>query len=230
MKLKIIAVLLIVSGIFVLFYPTLAEKYHDNQQQEIVREWKNSMQNISTGDEVVEESQQSRLSANNTSESDGVEKAADDSESEENANSKLDSDPNAEGILMIDKIDFTQPILYGATVKNLNTTVASVENTGKAGEIGNYAVAGHRNRTYGRNFNRLDEIEQGDKIQVNNGKELFEYTVTEKLYVKPEEVWVLEPNGKDREITLITCHPMVNPTHRIIVKGKIIEEPSASSL
>ncbi len=26
---------------------------------------------------------------------------------------------------------------------------------------------------------------------------------------------------QDREITLITCHPMVRPTERLIVKGKI---------
>ncbi|SMF73417.1 sortase A [Paenibacillus uliginis N3/975] len=221
MKIKITAVLLIVFGIFILFYPTLAEKYHDNQQEKIVREWQNSMQNISNGDESVEESQQSRISVSNTSAANESESSEEDSESKENASSKLSSYPNAEGILTIEKIDLLQPILHGATQKNLNTTVASVENTGRAGEIGNYAVAGHRNRTYGRNFNRLDEIEKGDKIQVNNGEELYEYTVTEKLYVKPEEVWVLDPNGKDKEITLITCHPMVNPTHRIIVKGKI---------
>ncbi|MGM1048311.1 MAG: class D sortase [Bacillota bacterium] len=221
MKIKITAVLLIVFGMFILFYPTLAEKYHDNQQEKIVREWQNSMQNISNGDESVEESQQSRISVSNTSAAYESESSEEDSESKENASSNLSSYPNAEGILMIEKIDLLQPILHGATQKNLNTTVASVENTGRAGEIGNYAVAGHRNRTYGRNFNRLDEIEKGDKIQVNNGEKTFEYTVTEKLYVKPEEVWVLDPNGKDKEITLITCHPMVNPTHRIIVKGKI---------
>ena len=45
----------------------------------------------------------------------------------------------------------------------------------------------------------------------------------EKLYVKPEEVWVLNGNKTDKEVTLITCHPQVNPTHRLIIKGKIID-------
>lgn len=126
-----------------------------------------------------------------------------------------------EGMLIIDKIEFRQPILKGATQNNLNISVASVENTGKAGEIGNYAVAGHRNRSYGRNFNRLEEVETGDTIVVDSGEAQFEYVVTEKLYVYPEEVWVLYSNKKDKEITLITCHPMKNPTHRLIIKGKI---------
>lgn len=222
MKMKIVALLLIVTGIVVLFYPTMAEKYHDKQQEKIVREWQNSMHNINNGDDALEES--------SISETVKAQIAEDDSASDRNKDSNLSQYPNAEGLLMIDKINLKQPILHGATASNLNITLGSVENTGIAGEIGNYAVAGHRNRTYGRNFNRLDEIVIGDKIQVNNGSETFEYTVTEKLYVKPEEVQVLDPNGVDREITLITCHPMVNPTHRIIVKGKIIDPSVASSL
>lgn len=128
-----------------------------------------------------------------------------------------------EGILKIEKIKFSQPILKGATQNNLNISVASVENTGRAGEIGNYAIAGHRNRSFGRNFNRLEEVEIEDKIVVDIGDSQFEYTVTEKLYVYPEEVWVLYSNKEDKEITLITCHPMKNPTHRLIIKGKILE-------
>ncbi|WP_106766742.1 class D sortase [Paenibacillus faecalis] len=224
MKIKISAALLIVFGIFVLLYPTISEKYYESQQQKIASDWLTSMANISTGNEDVEPKALVNDNENNTEEAESDETA------EDRKDSSLSSyNPNAEGILMIEKINLRQPILRGATTNHLNISVASVENTGKAGEVGNYAVAGHRNRTYGRNFNRLDEMKKGDKIQVNNGEEQFEYTVTEKLYVKPEEVWVLEPNGKDKEITLITCHPMVNPTHRIIVKGKIMEEPKTET-
>ncbi|WP_054956534.1 class D sortase [Paenibacillus dakarensis] len=219
MKIKVAALLLIVTGAVVLFYPALAEKYHDRQKEQIIREWQNSMLNINNGEGAAE--------GNSASEAVKTETAEDDSASDRVSNL---GHPNAEGILIIDKINLMQPILHGATASNLNITLGSVENTGKAGEIGNYAVAGHRNHTYGRNFNRLDEIVVGDKVQVNNGTETFEYTVTEKLYVKPEEVEVLDPNGVDKEITLITCHPMVNPTHRIIVKGKIIDPSTASSL
>ena len=103
----------------------------------------------------------------------------------------------------------------------MNISVASMDHTGKAGEFGNYVIAGHRNYTYGRNFNRLDEVEVGDTIEVDTGKEQYKYIVEEKLYVKPQETWVLNDNKKSREITLITCHPMVNATHRLIIKGKI---------
>lgn len=211
MKVKIAALLLILAGISIIFYPTFIEKYHDRQQDEILSEWHKSMNNINNGEEQQGHNVKKKEETNEPA-------------PENKTSSRLDNYPKAEALLIIDKINFMQPILHGATAEHLNTTVASVEDTGIAGDIGNYAVAGHRNRTYGRNFNRLDEIGVGDNIKVDNGTELFEYTVTEKLIVKPEEVWVLNPNGTDKEITLITCHPMVNPTHRIIVKGKIIEK------
>ena len=128
-----------------------------------------------------------------------------------------------EGILLIDKINLKIPILTNATQANMKVSVASITNTGRPGAVGNYAIAGHRNLTYGKNFNRLDEVDIGDLITVDTGTKQYVYKVGEKLYVLPEEVWVLNGNGKDREITLITCHPMENPTHRIAIKGKLIE-------
>ncbi|MDU7477902.1 MAG: sortase, partial [Paenibacillus macerans] len=32
---------------------------------------------------------------------------------------------------------------------------------------------------------------------------------------------VLKPNGKDKILTLITCDPLKNPTHRLIVQAKM---------
>lgn len=221
MKIKIASVLLMISGILLFLYPTLVEMVHDHQQQQLVTEWQNSMNHIHNGNDSAAGDTQKWTSVNSKRKRD---EKQDELGAAGKLSSSLDASPHAEGILTIEKIDLLLPILHGVTDENMKTTVASIENTGTAGGIGNYAIAGHRNRTYGRNFNRLDEVVKGDKIQVNNGEQWFEYTVTEKLYVKPEEVWVLNPNGTDKEITLITCHPMVNPTHRIIVKGKIVHK------
>lgn len=210
---RIVPVLLIVMGILMLCYPKLSEMYENNQQQKLVAEWQKSLNNIDNGDESSEEVGQNTLS-DTVVIGDVVESLQE---------TPTNKDENMEGILRIDTIDLQLPILHGATKENMRTTIASIVNTGNMGEIGNYALAGHRNRTYGRNFNRLNEIVEGDKIQVDNGEQQFEYTVTEKLRVKPEEVWVLEANGEDKELTLVTCDPMINPTHRIIIKGKILD-------
>ena len=217
MKTKIFAGVLILIGIVILCFPKLSEAYYNYQQQQLVQEWQNSLQNIDNGVDSSE------LDNEVDTAPDDLQAVTDHAETKEQVKPDFSSYKNMEGVLTIDKIDLLLPILHGATNKNMKTTVASIENTGKAGEIGNYAIAGHRNFTYGRNFNRLDEMEVGDKIEVDTEDHQFEYKVTEKLYVLPEEVWVLEGNNKDKEITLITCHPIENPTHRLIVKGKIVE-------
>ncbi|AJS60196.1 class D sortase [Paenibacillus sp. IHBB 10380] len=217
-KIEVVFILLIVIGIIMLCYPKLSEMVDNYQQQKLVKEWQNSLHNIDNGeDDSFQTKYETTLSDNVAMD--------DETDTLQGGKEKLGSskDQNLEGMLRIDKIDLQLPILHGATKKNMKISVASIVNTGEAGEVGNYAIAGHRNHTYGRNFNRLVEIKQGDKIEVNNGEQQLEYTVTEKLRVKPEEVWVLEGNGVDKEITLVTCDPMIDPTHRLIVKGKIIE-------
>lgn len=225
LKRTIVSVLLIVVGIFIISYPKLTEMYHDYKQQELVKNWQKSFSNIQNINDTIQSNSESEIKSNALV---GVtsDKAVD---PPRKSMSDFNGYENMEGILRIDEIDLQLPILHGATDQNMKTTVASIENTGKAGEVGNYAIAGHRNYTYGRNFNRLDEMKEGDTIEVDNGQQQFEYTVTEKLYVKPEDVWVLEENGEDKEITLVTCHPMENPTHRLIIKGKIIDSETAQS-
>ena len=207
MKRKIIPVIIRLTGVSRLLYPWLAERYDNYQQQRLAEIWQQSLASV----EDNEAGQQQE----NNAEVEDREKGRREEATKREAYVKR----NMDGMLKIEKINLDLPILKEATEKNLITSVASM--TGKAGEKGNYAIAGHRNRTYGRNFNRLDEVVVGDLIEVDAGKAQFKYIVTEKLYVKPEEVWVLNSNQVDKEITLVTCHPMVKPTHRLIIKGKM---------
>ncbi|MEK4508765.1 sortase [Paenibacillus sp. FSL K6-2524] len=72
-------------------------------------------------------------------------------------------------------------------------------------------------------FNRLNEVEVGDEIVIEMGKTSFNYIVYKISRVKPTDVSVLNRNKKDKILTLITCDPLVNPTHRLIVQAKIVE-------
>ncbi len=128
-----------------------------------------------------------------------------------------------DGILGIEGIDLELPVIKGVTNSNLRISVASFTNGGAPGGWGNYSIAGHRNRQYGRNFNRLNEVEEGDIVTMTTKTDRYEYTVVEKLFVDPDAVWVLDGEPDVKEITLITCHPMGNPTGRLIIKGRILD-------
>jgi sortase A len=121
------------------------------------------------------------------------------------------------GVLIIDKINLKFPIMDGATMQNMKIGAARIKETSKIGEVGNVALAGHRSYTYGYFFNRLDELEKGDEIIINAEDKTFKYTVYEKKIVEPTDVSVLNRNKKDRVLTLVTCHPIHNSTHRLII-------------
>lgn len=197
-------------------YPKLSERYYDYRQQDFAKEWQQSLSVLDEGDESSQDSN----ALVPIDEQEEQEKQEEQKRKEEQRAAYIKT--KMEGMLKIKKINLNLPILKGITEKNLEISVASMEHTGKMGEIGNYAIAGHRSRTFGKSFNRLDELEIGDIIEAEDGKNLYQYTVTEKLYVLPEDTWVLESNNKEKEITLITCHPMINPTHRLIIKGTMI--------
>jgi len=212
---RVLSALFILIGIVLLLYPTVKDRYESYQQEKILKMWEDNLQRIEalTTEEEIPAPAPVPLGSSKKEPVQAV--------SEPLAVGPDMGGEEVEGILEIDKIDLKLPILSGATKENLSLSVASIEHTGKAGGAGNYAIAGHRNRTYGKNFNRLDEVDVGNEIVVDTGSVRFTYKVKEKLYVLPEDVSVLQGDGKKWEITLVTCHPMKNPTHRLIVKGEL---------
>lgn len=126
------------------------------------------------------------------------------------------------GKIVIPKIDLTMPLLSGATEYNLNRGAATIAGTSAFGEIGNVGIAGHRGRSYGIMFNRLDEMTVGDTIEVVTAEKTFKYKVYKTHIVEPTDVTVLYRNSKDQIITLVTCDPVRNPTHRLIVHAILV--------
>lgn len=227
---KKLSLLIIVLGIIIFLYPTLNDRYESYQQNKILKQWQENLQDMDqTGSDIEEETDAGLVVPSSSPAVEALPTSSQPSSQPSPLAVKTTPRPvtlpqkNIEGVLTIDKIDLKLPILTDATVNNLKISVASIAKTGKAGAVGNYAIAGHRNLTYGKNFNRLDEVTEGDFIEVNTGSKTYIYKVVDKQYVLPEDVWVLKGNGKDREITLITCHPMENPTHRIAIKGIMVQ-------
>ena len=90
------------------------------------------------------------------------------------------------------------------------------------GEIGNFAVAGHRT-TYGASFALIGELRVGDRLYVEVEQGWYSYVFRNLEYVWPTEVEVLEGFPKlpqaetsDRVLTLTSCHPRFSEAERII--------------
>lgn len=127
---------------------------------------------------------------------------------------------NILGILVINKIDLKVCVSEGTDMTTLKYAVGHFKNTALPGEVGNFAIAGHRSYAFGEYFNRLDEIENGDKITVNTINGSYSYTVYNKKIVLPEQVEVLNPTS-DSTMTLVTCTPVRSATHRLIINARL---------
>lgn len=129
---------------------------------------------------------------------------------------------NVIGLINIPKIDMQSVLVEGVTTKALKYAVGHMPHTAYPGEVGNCSIAGHRNYTFGSYFNRLDELEIADTIEIFYKNRWYEYKVYETFIVEPSEVEVIQPQGERQVVTLITCHPVVVGTQRLIVRGELV--------
>lgn len=233
---------LIVIGIFIILYPKASEWYDMRQEEKLLAAWEDSLMNEAAEEEAVE--QYEVLTELFAEESEDVEvtplpsldavpsasptqmptrslsPALSPPPSSGNDEERQD-EPDVIATISIASIDLKLPVLEGATEENMKVAAVHLIETASLGEIGNAAIAAHRMRIKGRLFNRLDEVEVGDKIVIDTKEDTFTYTVYKISVVEPTDVSVLNYNNTDRRLTLITCEPLINPTHRLIVHAEI---------
>ena len=109
--------------------------------------------------------------------------------------------------------------------KVLNTVgIGHYRNTQMPGEVGNFALAGHRAGNGGPMKN-IDKFTDGDLIYVETSSKKYTYRFLESTIVTPDQVGVIsaEPAGLTKKsesgkyLTLTTCTPIYVNTNRLIV-------------
>ncbi len=148
------------------------------------------------------------------------------SESSSNLNSseQIKQKPDAIGTIKIDKIGVYLAVAEGSDLATLKFSLGHMPETADLGTIGNAVVAGHRSHSFGSFFNRLDEVEVGDTIEVKSSEGDYVYEVYETKIVEPTDLSVLRGSSNHRVLTLITCTPLYTSTHRLIVHAVVKED------
>ena len=123
--------------------------------------------------------------------------------------------------------EFARPLYEGTTRDVLTRGIGHYAETGLPGAVGNFAVAGHRT-TYGKPFNQIDKLVEGDVVMVETRDTYFVYRVTSHQIVPPTQVSVLlpvpdEPGRKATvaTLTLTSCHPEFSARERYVVHAEL---------
>ena len=133
--------------------------------------------------------------------------------------------------------DFRKPIVEGVGLPQLAEGIGHYPGTAMPGQVGNFAVAGHR-ATHGEPFRNLDQVRPGDDVVVETVASYWTYRVDSTEIVLPTKVSVLLPVPNQPEarptqslITLTTCNPRWASYQRLIVYGHLVaKQPRAAGL
>jgi sortase A len=124
------------------------------------------------------------------------------------------------------------PVVQGVSLPDLSKGVGHYPRTALPGEVGNFAVAGHR-ATNGEPFAYLDKVRKGDLVVAETQQSWFSYVVDRTRIVSPTSVWVLDPvpghpaaTPTRPLLTLTTCNPRWASYERLIVFGHLTETRS----
>lgn len=130
------------------------------------------------------------------------------------------------GTLEIPKIKVNLPIYHGTSESVLSKGAGHLKNTAlPVGGTGTHAVlTGHRGYAGAKLFTDLDQLVMGDRFYLHVLDKTLTYEVDQILVVTPEQTEALKPVEGQDFVTLLTCTPYQINSHRLLVRGKRVEE------
>lgn len=218
----LIMVLFFFMGLLVLLYPSLSDFYNQKVQSKVIFDYETLLEKYTKEDysTFFEEAYQYNnelqkldnpyLSFNKL----------------KNYNSIININGDGMmGYVSIDKIKVELPIYHGTDDKVLSVAVGHLEGSSlPVGGKGTHSVlSAHRGLPSMKLFTDLDKLEIGDIFTVTILDELLTYEVDKIEIVEPQQIDSLAIDSNEDYVTLMTCTPYGINSHRLLVRGKRIE-------
>ena len=229
MKNKLINIFLIlalVAGLSLLLYPTVSDYWNSLHASQAVASYDQAVKSMDEGkyDELLQRAGQ----YNRDLFLRGTLFALTDEERED-YNSQLDIDGSGVmGYIEIPTIKVSLPIYHGTSDDVLQVAVGHLEwsSLPVGGESTHCVLSGHRGLPSAKLFTNLDQLTEGDLFVIRTLDEVLTYEVDRILIVLPSELQALAAEeGKDL-CTLVTCTPYGVNSHRMLVRGHLVDNQS----
>lgn len=133
------------------------------------------------------------------------------------------------GVLKIPAMDVELPLYLGANSQNMEQGAAVLGQTSMpiGGINTNCVIAGHRGWKGIPMFRDIELLQPGDEVIVENLWETLRYQVSEIRIILPDDIEAVKIQEGEDMLTLMTCHPYTDNTHRYVVYCKRMMEQAA---
>ena len=218
----IILILIFLVGLSVMLYPTVSDYINQKNQSRAVASYSEEVENLSDVDYQAYFDAADDYNRRLAETPDAFYRP----EQVSGYTDTLDvSGTGIMGYITISKIGVELPVYHGTSDGVLQVAAGHLEGSSlPVGGAGTHAViSAHRGLPSAKLFTNLDELEVGDTFTITVLDRVLTYEVDQISIVLPTETDLLQPvEGKDY-VTLMTCTPYGINTHRLLVRGKRIE-------
>ncbi len=227
MKKKVTTVILILVfflGLSLLLYPSISDWYNSYHQSRVVVSFAEAVSRVNDEEyrEMMDAAQdynrrlaiEDRLGERLTAEQ------LDDYESQ------LDvTGTGIMGYIEIHKIRCILPIYHGIDDGVLQIAIGHIPwSSLPIGGAGSHSVlSGHRGLPSARLFTDIDKLDEGDTFIIRTMNKVLTYEVDQIRIVQPNETYDLRIIPGEDLCTLVTCTPYGVNTHRLLVRGRRVE-------
>ncbi len=241
--LAIFTAFLMLTGLVVLSYPTIASWFSQREQSRVISDYSEQVDN------AVPAAQQQLADARDYN-------AALDAGAVLGANERIPTgsgslgsgslssgaleynsllsvnDSGLMGRIKIDKIDVDLPIYHGTSDAVLFKGIGHLEGTSLpvGGESTHSVLTGHRGLADATLFTNLDRVGVGDQFVIEVFGEVLTYQVVSSQVVEPDDTESLGVVRGEDLVTLVTCTPLGINSQRILVTGERVTPTPLSDL
>ncbi|MCI8430766.1 MAG: class C sortase [Lachnospiraceae bacterium] len=218
----IVLVIILLAGVGILLYPSVSDWWNSMHATRAIASYVTAVEDLS-GQE--REAMLEAARAYNSRLSNGVNFTLTDEQRAE-YDSLLDiTGTGIMGYVQITSIGVNLPVYHSVDEAVLQIAVGHIPGSSLpvGGERTHAILSGHRGLPSAKLFSDLDQIVEGDTFTINILDQTTTYMVDQIRIVLPEETDELAiKDGKDY-CTLVTCTPYGINTHRMLVRGKRID-------
>lgn len=227
MRKKIIQVLIILAGIALLAYPWISNYLNDKAAQSAINVYQDKVKETDKKEleKMLEEAREynKKLVSSNVVLSDPFAAGENSGISEKDYLHLLSLDNT--GVMCsveIPAIDVNLPVYHGTSTEVLEKGVGHLEGTSLpvGGKSTHAVLTGHTGLNKAKLFTDLTELKKGDQFYIRVLDKILAYQIDAIHVVLPQDTKRLNiVEGKDY-VTLVTCTPYGQNTHRLLVRGK----------